>query len=163
VTDLSCTHADGSVWSLHQALAALPASAPDVPASAVGLILFRVSGDPVALAAAEAAARLALAAAGLAADSSARLDTHLVAAIDLAAYGDQWPALQQRWGAEAARGLAPGWATPSTTINRFAPDAQAVLVLVAPDRRLLSVTPLDGPVDADALAAEVRKTMLAPR
>lgn len=163
VPDISCTHADGSAWSLHQALAALPAAAPDAPHTAVAIIFFRAPGDPAALAGAEASARLALTAIKLATDPTITVDTHLIAALDLAAYGEQWPALQQRWGTEAAQGLAPGWATPSTTINRFTPDAQASLVLIAPDRRLLSVTPLDSRTDPAALATEVRNAILALR
>jgi hypothetical protein len=162
VPDLSCTHANGSVWSLYQALTVLPAPAPGAPAPAVALVLFRTSGDDVALASGEASARLALSALRQAASPAVPLETHLIAAIDLAAYGEQWPALQQRWGAEAAAGLAPGWATPSTTIDRYVPAARAALVLIAPDRRLLAVTTLDEPSDAGTLAERIREWLRPP-
>lgn len=160
VPNLGCALPDGTGWNLHAALASLPRFEPGAPASAIALILFRVPGEPVN--AAEASARLALSAIQLAANQSFVVLPRPIAAIDLGAYGEQWPNLEQRWGAETASGLAPGWATPSNTINRFAPSAQAALILIAPDRHLLAVIALDDQTDAVALADEIRAALRTP-
>jgi hypothetical protein len=144
---------DNTGWSLHAELEALAAAG----SKAVALVLFRVSEEPLQLATAEAGARLALQAVGLtrAEGAAPAVVARPMAAIELAGAEGDWQALRERWAGEAMNGLMPGWATPGSTLDRFDPGAIAALVLVAPDRRLLAVIPLESRTDAEALAEEI--------
>lgn len=154
VPNLTFASLNGDGWSLHEALDSLPSAIPGAPRAALALIMFKVPADPVSLATSEASARLALRAVEQVPLQAATIPVHLIAAVELAAFGDQRDGLAQRWGPSP-----PSWATPASSINRFNPDARAILALIAPDRRLLAAIPLDDQTDAQAIADRITEAV----
>jgi hypothetical protein len=157
ILDLSFNTSDGSAWSLHAALKALPPRAPETISPAVALVMFRLPADPVRLATSEASARMGMLIAQRAVADGVLLQTQLVAAINLGAEVGL-PALRQRWGTDGARLM---WGTPASSIDRFDTESSAVLVLIAPDRRLLGVLPLDAAADQTPVVEEIRRLLSA--
>jgi hypothetical protein len=155
VPDLSFSKPDLTKWSLHAALAdAVKEAAAGAPSPPVILVLFR---SPPQADKAEAIARDAKA--GLAALRTAATSTDLsrlahpltaaAVVIELADFNqDRWQEIARDWAAGSNPRVGADdllWASSGAqTIDRLAPGAQAVVIVVAPDRNLRAAIRLDG-------------------
>jgi hypothetical protein len=173
VPDLSAQRTDFSPWSVHRALA-------DPPAIPLALILYRAT-PPERL---EAASRDARAGAAVIRavqfgqtspgdPPAAPVDLKLAAAVAMelgqfsrAAFDreqGQWQSAAATRSADAHPVASPEllWANSvAQSIDRFDSKSGSILLLIAPDRKLLSVIPLDGrAADPAGLARDVRAAL----
>jgi hypothetical protein len=160
VPDLSFTYAETSPWRLYSALRAAEAVAPPGEApQPVALILLRITAEPAQV---EDRLREAHAAATALARRQRRPAQIAVAGITtLGDFNpDRWNAARAAWLNLLQRQPIPGHRdellrghAPGQTIDIFAPDAVAILIMVNADRTLGSVLRLDGLSSAQITAA----------
>jgi len=168
VPDMSFSRTDLSAWTLHAAFDVGPL--PNAPAPVLALVLFRGYPAPE-----RAAASMEDARTGIDALRSIRRETpgpELVGfsagaaiVIELGEFSRaKWDAAARAWASKA-----PGpdplftadelmWASSGAqSIDRFLPDAGAVVVVIGPDKVLRGVVALDGRArDRSGLDAEIR-------
>jgi hypothetical protein len=170
VPDLSFSKPDLTKWSLHAALAAAAKDAPAGAAPPATLILFRSppQADKADAVARDAKAGLAVLRTLSTSADPGKLARPLTAAavvIELAEFNqDRWQEIARDWAAGASPRLGADdlfWASSAAqTIDRFAPGAQAILLVVAPDRTLRGVIRLDGrATDAGGITQDVSATL----
>jgi hypothetical protein len=146
--DLSFSHPEQRVWSLLETMGANP----DRP---VALVLWRWSREAQR---ADAAMKAAQGASRVISRLGGEFPRHAgpgfaAVTLELADYtGVLLAELGRRWKSGAADAPELYWSpSAARSIDRFAPEADAVLVVIAPDRRILSIIPLDGRREEDLL------------
>jgi hypothetical protein len=159
VPDLVFSNPDHSKWSIHTALAATPTPPP------LALILFRSPAIPEQGA---DAFRGAVAARAALQSLTDRYTPAAAVVVELADFTPaKWEDAQRAWSAAAApsKPAAPLLWAPSAaqTIDRFAPGAQSLLIVVNPDRTLRAAIRLDGrSSDPAGLTQEIRSALSGP-
>lgn len=166
VPDLILSGPDHSRWSLHTALESAAKDAAPKPAPSLVLILFREPANPDQAADAVKSAQAASAALDALKDT-APFTTAAAVVIELGDFSpEKWVQAQSAWSpaSTTSKRLLLWASSAAQTIDRFIPGAQAIAIIITPDRTLRAAIRLDGrPSDAAPLSEELRAGLTSPR